>query len=199
MAPQTVVFIDYENAVRSAHEIWGGHGEPVYKYAVEPTLLAQKVLSKRAPGGELIQVRAYRGRPDPRKETTLARVNDRQYHAWHLANENLMIFRRPLRYPHNWGQPGCVDAPREKGVDVQLAVDVVQMAIEKRFEVGILFTRDTDLLPALEAVRAMDGAHVEVATWRGSSRLRLPGQTLHCHQLDREDFEAVRDRRGYNY
>jgi uncharacterized LabA/DUF88 family protein len=47
------------------------------------------------------------------------------------------------------------------------------MALEKRFEVGIVFSRDTDLLPAIELAFDLPASHLEVATWEGTSRLRL--------------------------
>lgn len=93
-----------------------------------------------------------------------------------------------------------MEPPREKGIDVALAVDVVRLAIEGAYEVGIVFSRDTDLLPAIEAVRGLrDGPHIEVATWQGQGALRLPGAAtpLYCHYLSEQDFHAVRDTRRY--
>lgn len=42
----------------------------------------------------------------------------------------------------------------EKGVDVQIAVDLVSGAYENQYDRAILISSDTDLLPALEKVRA---------------------------------------------
>lgn len=42
----------------------------------------------------------------------------------------------------------------EKAVDVQLAVDMVQMAIEDRYEVAYLLSADGDYTPAVDAVRS---------------------------------------------
>ncbi len=41
----------------------------------------------------------------------------------------------------------------EKGVDVRLAVDLVEGAFEDRYDVAILISSDTDLIPALQRVR----------------------------------------------
>lgn len=50
---------------------------------------------------------------------------------------------RDLRYPAGWpAQPA-----QEKGIDVALAVDVVMMAARREFDVGVLFSSDTDLVP----------------------------------------------------
>jgi uncharacterized LabA/DUF88 family protein len=43
----------------------------------------------------------------------------------------------------------------EKGVDVQMAVDLLAGAYEDRYDVAVLVSSDTDLIPALTKVRAM--------------------------------------------
>lgn len=109
----------------------------------------------------------------------------------------MTMVRRPLWYPLGWGSPGCTEREREKGIDVSIAIDMVRMALKQEYEVGILFSRDTDLLPAVELVYDLPDVHTEVATWEGSSRLRLKFRPLFCHQLAEIDFIEVRDKRLY--
>lgn len=196
--PTTVVFIDYQNAHHSAHRLWCNHGEPMEKCVIHPVLLAETTAAMRPPGADLQGVRVYRGRPNPSKQPTMTSANDKQKLEWE-TDKRCRVIRRPLRYPEDWGEPGCIEPAREKGIDVALAVDLVKMAIAWEFEVGIVFSRDTDLLPALEAIRDLKGPHVEVATWEGSSRLRFSDRQkkLWCHMLDEQDFRAVIDRRRY--
>jgi len=52
------------------------------------------------------------------------------------------------------------DVYHEKGVDVLMAVDLLIGAYENTYDTVILITSDTDLLPAIEKVRAM-GKKVE--------------------------------------
>lgn len=80
------------------------------------------------------------------------------------------------------------------------AVDFVRLARENAYDVGILFSRDTDLEPALEAARDLESGlvHVEVATWTGAGRIRFPDSQLPwCHFLDADDHEACRDDTDY--
>lgn len=42
---------------------------------------------------------------------------------------------------------------QEKGVDVHIAVDLLKGAYENRFDTAVLVSSDTDLIPAIEAVR----------------------------------------------
>lgn len=193
-APQVVVFIDYENVLRSAHEIWCEGHEKLYDSLVDPLKLAELIVHRRAPGGVLKEVRVYRGRPDPRKEATSAAYNDKQKEAWQ-SDPKVKVIRRMLSYPKTWP----VDAAREKGIDVSIAIDLVRMAMLKEFEVGILFSRDTDLLPAIETIRDIGGPHMEIAGWAPTSQLRLEsGRPLWCHRLSQDDWVATRDTRTYH-
>ena len=86
-----------------------------------------------------------------------------------------------------------------------LAVDLVRFGlIEKSFDVGIVASTDTDLIPALEAivespdVRTRGWPRVEVMTWAPNRKqLRLASKRLWCHRLDRAQYERVRDRTNY--
>jgi uncharacterized LabA/DUF88 family protein len=196
LAPQVTVFIDYQNAHLSGHEMYCPEDEQAHHCLIDPVKLAECTVRKRAPGGELAAVYAYRGRPDPRHEALSASRSDRQAAAW-KADPRLTMVRRPLAYPRDYGETWCTEPAREKGIDVSLAIDVVRMAIRNEFEVGIVFSRDTDLLPAIEFAFDTPGAHLEVATWEGASRLRLKYRQLYCHMLNEQDFIAVRDPRNY--
>jgi len=50
----------------------------------------------------------------------------------------------------------------EKGVDVQLAVDMVALAYTNAYDTAILISNDADLCPAVEQVKRL-GKHVEYA------------------------------------
>lgn len=108
-------------------------------------------------------------------------------------------------YPRGWPDkslPG--DRPREKGIDVALAIDFVRLAIEDSYDVGILISGDTDLKPALEAVwdyRGAAGPRAETAAWSRPDahcpRLAL-GRNLWCHWMDRGVYASVQDRFDYS-
>ena len=91
---------------------------------------------------------------------------------------------------------------REKGIDVALAVDFVGMAIREEYDIGVVFSADTDLRPALEFVaHEYPSLAVEVVAWQsGRDRRRLnfdsPVPTW-CHYLDRRDYMTVRDTTDY--
>lgn len=64
-------------------------------------------------------------------------------------NPEVVIPRlRPLRYPRGWP----AEDPEEKGIDVQLALGMVEAIVGDTCDVAIMFSRDTDLLPAVETL-----------------------------------------------
>jgi uncharacterized LabA/DUF88 family protein len=135
----------------------------------------------------------YRGYPSPIRQPGSAATNDRQARAW-LRDPLVTVTSRPLRYPYGWPATPA----QEKGIDVALAVDFVRLAFEREYDVGVLVSRDTDLMPALETVFHLKLARVEVAAWKGVSRLRFPDSGLPwCHHLSREDYLAVLDPTDY--
>ncbi|HXH59656.1 NYN domain-containing protein [Iamia sp.] len=104
---------------------------------------------------------------------------------------------RPLNYRET-------HRPREKGIDVALAIDFVRCAIEDDYDVGIMFSGDTDLLPALEMVIDKKGpASCEVAAWapaqggRHPRALRVKDRWTHIHFLDESRYRHVEDPTDY--
>ncbi|CAI7974211.1 NYN domain-containing protein [Frankia sp. Hr75.2] len=139
-----------------------------------------------------LSVSTAASRPSPDHQPEAARASDRQADRW-ARDPRVVVARRQPRYPKAWP----AEPAQEKGIDVALAVDFVRLACEDTYDIGVLFSRDTDLVPALEAFRDL-GIHVEVASWKGTSRLRFPDSQLPwCHYLDADDYEACRDYTDY--
>lgn len=197
LAPTVDVFIDYQNAHYCGHRLWCPKLEKMHHCLVDPLKLAELLVQRRAPGGVLQTVRVFRGRPNPRKDPVGAGRNDKQAYAWTDADARVKVFRNELQYLDGWDDPVVPIPPREKGVDVHLAIDLVERAIDKEYEVAIVFTHDTDLIPAIDlALRRK--AHVEVGSWDGRNRLTSKVVKLWNHALYEEDFIAVRDTRTYH-
>jgi hypothetical protein len=192
---RVVLFVDYQNVFNSARERFHRNGPRCSADGqIEPVRLGQLLASRRRRPSRLGEVRVYRGVPDPTRQPEANAANSRQTVAW-TKDPLVSVFRRPLRYPRGWP---AIPA-QEKGVDVALAIDMVRLALRREYDAAILFSTDTDLVPALEAIREIK-AHVEVASWRGSNPLRFPGgATLPwCHFLSAGDYRQVADPRDYS-
>ena len=111
----------------------------------------------------------------------------------------MTVVHRALRYPRDWP----THAAQEKGIDTALAIDFVTMAVDGLYDVGVILSTDTDLVPALEFVRSRFAGerHVAVAAWRNTNsrrRLSIPCANIWCHWLNRDDYDAVADPTNYN-
>jgi uncharacterized LabA/DUF88 family protein len=197
-----MVFIDCQNTYNSARRTFHQSWEAYVRGQIDPLALGQ-YLADRNPDQVLAQVRVYRGLPDSTKQPAAYGANERQAAAWRAAGVH--VVRRALQYPRGWPDlclPG--ERPREKGIDVALAIDFVRLAIEDAYEVGILVSGDTDLKPALEVVwdlRGGAGPRPETAAWSApgvhNRRLALTGRSLWCHWLDQTVYSSLRDDLDY--
>jgi hypothetical protein len=161
--------------------------------------VGQLIVRKRRIPSELVAVRAFRGRPNPNRQPVPAAANDVQTAAWG-RDRRVTVIRRDLNYR---GWPAL--PPQEKGVDVALAVDLIEGALLGQFDVAVVFSGDSDLLPAIEVAFRRTPPRIEIACWRGAKPLwfpeglaaKPPRYLPYCHFLDAADFEAVRDRTNY--
>ncbi len=103
------------------------------------------------------------------------------------------MFARTLRYPFHWP----TEKAEEKGVDVALAVDLVTNAVDGNYDIGILMSNDTDLLPAVEYVQRMDSVRIETAAWFDTTPQGLIVPGIWAHRLGKGDFLAVQDYTDY--
>jgi uncharacterized LabA/DUF88 family protein len=197
MPDQVAVLIDYQNVHLTARDLFIGRTSRAEQALVDPSAVAERIVSKRRDGGNLASVYVYRGRPDPARQPVVAAANDAQTVVWE-SDPRVHLIRRDLSY-RGWPH----DAPKEKGIDVALGVDLVRRAMLAEFDVGIVFSHDRDLLPAIESAFYVTRPNLEIAARQGAGALWLPEQIAlkrylpYCHFLDADDFEAVRDRRRY--
>ncbi len=201
---RVVVFIDYQNVYHCARDLFGDPDKsPSVLGSVHPRHLGELLcdLGKAVdPHRSLAGVRVYRGQPDSRSGAKLSRAFDRQVATWR-ETPGVSVHTRPLKY-HRVSNPGrkAKWVAQEKGVDVMMALDISIGARSNSYDVAIVVSADTDLLPALEDAVSV-GKRVETATWwvpkspRGP--LRVPGRRIWNHYLDRSRFDLVRDHTDY--
>lgn len=206
---RVVVFLDYQNVYMGARGCFRSERySPHFEGQPDPFRLGEYLAADSPGERELAQVRIYRGLPDGSKDPKGHSAASRQIDIWR-QNPRVQVFPRPLAYPRGWpdeSRPG--EKPREKGIDVSLAIDFAMMAVLGEYEVGILMSTDTDLKPALEAVTKLGVGQgrvyprAEVAAWSGDKmhnrRLSIAGAKLWCHWLDKTVYEQVCDHTDYS-
>lgn len=197
MSDRVMVFVDYQNVYRQARRAFGLDNDHHVHGQILPLRLGLVLRDMGIGERNLTEVRVYRGMPSPKWDPKGSGAADRQIALWR-QNGPVKVITRPL----NYRDP---NAPQEKGIDVQIAVDFVRLAIEGkegRYDVGVLFSADTDLLPALEGVCELKGPQAcEVAAWAPStgspSVLRVKGQHIRYHYLDRTSYGRLHDPTNY--
>ena len=201
MAPldRLAVFIDYQNAYMGARQALGvGPEDPHMVGQFDPLKLA-RLIAQRHPSykganlRQLAQVSIYRGLPGSGNDPVGYGATRKQVSQWRSSSTGgsprLDIHLRPLDY--------SLERPREKGIDVLLALDLAFGAAQDAFDVVVLFSGDSDLLPALERASAY-GVTCESASWREGGR-RLPRKSFLKweHRLTQRDYSQVDDPTNY--
>lgn len=195
---RVAVFIDWQNAYRSARRAFGLESMPNEHGNFCPFRLARILAfgNSRGAEGELCKVQVHRGLPSSSRDSIGHGASRRQAAAWTATSPVVQAHLRPLQYPHDFP----ASPPREKGIDVQLALGVVECVITEKCDVAILFSNDTDLLPAIEAVaRLRDDQAIETAAWSAgpsSPRLRPAARAYH-HHVTLDVFRRVEERINY--
>lgn len=192
------LFVDAQNVYRGARECFGAlrHTDG----QIDPVALGRLLCTRTPPNvaRTLHEVRVYTGRPDSTRQPRAYAAHMRQCAVW--ARSGVVVVPRVLRYPPGWP----AEPAREKGIDVELAIDFIALALDRQIDAGVIFSTDTDLRPALEFVsdRLWPSPRVETAAWQSESaaralRLTNPRSTW-VHYLSRADYASVHDATDYN-
>lgn len=194
-----VLFIDAQNLYKGARRAFFAPEASHSDGQFQPVRIGNLICSRPPPNTirSLEEVRVYTGRPDSTKEPETYAAHMKQCLAWRRAGATVVA--RPLRYPPDWPNSKA----QQKGVDVALAIDFVAYAIDGKYDIGVIASTDSDLIPALEFVqrRFAPPCRVEVVAWtspRSRNRLSIPRSSIWCHWLDRNDYDSVSDLTDYN-
>ena len=195
-----VLFIDGQNFYKGARRaFFPGTAVHHTDGQITPMKMGKLLISKCPDSSNIVlqEVRVYTGRPDATREPITYAAHMKQCAAWN--RDGVTVIHRALRYPANWP----VEKPQEKGIDVALAIDFVAFGLDKKFDIGVIASTDTDLNPAVEYVynKCSENCRVNVVTWKSqtaNSRLYIKGSKIWCHWLDRYDYESVADVTDYS-
>lgn len=186
------VFLDYENVRKVARKQYCALSAPAHFGMVHPVKLAQLLCDKRKRPSKLRKVYVYRGRPNPQRQPEAASFFDAAVNVWE-RDDRCSVVSRPLKYAPREDDPTLFRAS-EKGIDVALAIDVVKSSLEATTNTLVVFSTDTDLLPAIEFAYSAPATHIEVACWEGANPLkfsRQSGKRIWCHNVTQADFRSV--------
>lgn len=194
------LFIDYQNAYRGARRALGVDEQDSHVHGQFDPLKLARLIAQRQPSfsgarlRQLEQVSVYRGLPGASQDPVGYGAMRKQTAAWRArspigSSPRLDIELRALDY--------SLGRPREKGIDVLLALDLALGASNGDFDVVVLLSGDSDLLPALERASSF-GVTCETAAWQGGRR-HLPRKPFIAweHVLSPLDYSGVHDPSDY--
>lgn len=179
---RVMVFVDGQNLYKTCRQLYG---HPL----CHPHSLALELAGPRVKNR--VSCRFYTGRPNPnmRGEADKTRNLDRRLQIMRTAG--VTVVTRPLRYHWDWGhrtrlprpEPGAApqtvtmvpwQRPQEKGIDLCIALDVVEFALTDKFDVGIIVSLDRDL----HEIPAAVGSLARLLVDRFDLKLRSRSQTV---------------------
>lgn len=212
MNATVAVLIDYQNIHLTAHDHFAPIGVQKHETLVHPLKFAEELVKRRnaiigqlrvggrkdvPPLGDLVHVTVYRGSPANKHDPVAYSRSQAQKSEW-TRDPRVEVVYRTLRYQRS--QALGEWSKQEKGIDVLAALDAYRLAVNGVYDVVILASHDTDLIPTLErwASDRRDGSGLlETAGWQGCKRIQARDVSTWDTRLDGGDFVRSRDRRSY--
>ena len=106
-----------------------------------------------------------------------------------MRHDGCVTVSRQLKY-----NPAGV--PREKGIDVRLALDLIRLTLDRRMDVALVFSQDSDFVEVSNEVRRLNrqGGHfVRMASAYPRSPLERNRRGIaktDWHRFDRADWDS---------
>ncbi len=188
---RTIIFVDGQNLFHAAKAAFG---YPYPNYDIK--LLSEKICSTQ--GWPISEIRFYTGIPD---------LQDDPF--WHkfwsnkltcMGQEGIRIFTRSLRYRNQTvklpdGKIHTFLVGQEKGIDIRIALDIIRLANENRYDVCLVFSQDQDLTEVADEVRRIS---IEKNRWiKMASAFPVSPTCGNSKGIDRTDWIRI-DRATYD-
>lgn len=197
--PNAIAFVDGQNLFYAAKDAFG-----YYYPNYDVRLLTGRICALK--GWHLSQVRFYTGVPDPAD-------NAFWNHFWvhklaQMGRSGVWVFSRHLRYRNQTvrlpdGSSHTFLVGQEKGVDIRLALDLVRLATDRQYDIGLILSQDQDLTEAVEDVKSIardQGRQIHLACAFPSSptiRNRRGIDKTEWIRIDRAMYDTCIDARDY--
>ena len=190
-AMRTIVFIDGQNLYHLAKKLWATVGYSAYTYPNYDVDKVAQSLVFGIPGRTLTQIRFYTGVPNSRVDPF-----------WHDFWTNKLRYLRGrgvVVYAGRVNQSG-----QEKGVDVSLAIDLVQLTHDQQYDTAIIVSQDWDFGPAVKLARQIGTSQGRALSFESCFPYELGGPvnnrgipaTTWIH-IDKSTYDSWFDSRDY--
>lgn len=190
---RTLVLIDGQNLFHLARRAWApSPPDPTSPYAwpsYDVKALADALVA-RVPGRATTEIRFYTGVPNASSQPFWHGFWSNKLR--HLRNTGIHVYRGRVN-----------EAGQEKGVDVSLALDLVQATHERRYDAAVIVSQDWDFGPAVRLAKVVARSQGRDLVFESafplgpgsSSRRGVPGTTW--VPIDQATYDSCRDPRDY--
>jgi uncharacterized LabA/DUF88 family protein len=199
-AKKTHIFIDGQNFYLSARTAFG------LRYPDFDTRAVADTIARKVSGQEADHIHFYTGMP-------VQKFSPRWFEFWTnkiaaMEAEGIETFTRPLRYIHETDPQSPTGykilSTREKGIDLRIALDVMEVARRTDVENIVIVSRDQDFQEVIEKIETMCAfERRDIGLWsaypdggNGPSHLRGIDGTKEVI-IDREEYARCIDRTDY--
>jgi len=190
---RTIVFIDGQNLYHRAKAAWMTNPLDKASPYAWPSYDVEKLaglLAARERGRTLAEIRFYTG--------VHQRTANQHWHRFWSNKLRYLRSRGIYTYRGKVNQGG-----QEKGVDVSIAIDLVQATHERRYDVAIIVSQDSDFGPAVKLAKDIAGSQNRQIAVESAFPVNpaarphhgIPGTTwIH---IDQATYDACFDHRNY--
>ncbi|MFH0911660.1 MAG: NYN domain-containing protein [Planctomycetota bacterium] len=150
---RAIAFFDGQNLYFAAKDAFGlEYSYPNY----EPRRLAEPVCKRYE--WTLIGIRFYTGVPALDKDPFWHEFWNNKLR--NMQSSGIEVFRRELRYSEETTMLSGIEVqrkpiPKEKGIDVRIALDLMMYFLEDRYDAGVIFSQDQDLSEAVADIQKL--------------------------------------------
>ena len=192
---RTIVLIDGQNLYHLAKAAWAQGDRDARAPYIWPSYDVVKLanaLTNRLPDRSLAEIRFYTGVPEPIGESGVF------WHAFWRNKLRDMRNRGVYVYTGRVGRGG-----QEKGVDVSLALELMEATNQERYEVAVIVSQDADFGPAVQVAKRIAKDQGRQLTFESafpvglgsSSRRGVPG--THWVHIDKDLYDTCLDLTDY--
>ena len=188
---KSIVFVDGQNLYHGAKNAWmAGPGKSAYSWPSYDVEKLAATLVSQVTGNSLAQIRFYTGVPNPNQDAFWHGfwTNKLRY----LMSKGVKVYRGRIN-----------DSGQEKGVDVSLAIDLIQLTHDQAYDRAIIVSQDWDFGPAVRLARHIATGQGRTVNFEsafcfepGKTNQRgVPGTTW-VH-IDQKTYDSCNDPRDY--
>lgn len=190
---RTIVFIDGQNLYHLAKKPWESSSASEYTWPSYDVERLANPLVNETSGRTLTEIRFYTGVPNPKTGPKQA------YWDGFWSNKIRRLHRQGIYVYRGRVNVGG----QEKGVDVSLAIDLIQATYESCYEAAIIVSQDSDFGPAVRLAKQIANGQGRMRVFESHfpvgpasrSRRGVPGTTW--RPIEQATYDACLDSRDY--